>query len=658
MSQVILAEYGRAKTVNFDLYEVDGVDFRVDAADAGADCSIMKDEGAEGTCANDFVDEGQSYSLVLTAAEMQAARATLLIVDSSTKVWLDKHIYIETYGHPSSAHPFMTPYWANGAVNDGSASSTVWTFDGFTEATADHVIGSELTFTSGANAGQCRTVTDYTSTVITVAPAFLAAPADNDEFVLKASPQTSLGQVPAVDTASILTDTAVIGALGAGLTDLGGMSTGMKGEVNTEADNSMVTYGLDHLISASVAASDVADNSIIADLVSKEVTTDYDDYVNTTDSLQAIRDKSTDIETDTAEIGTAGAGLSDLGGMSTGMKGEVNTEVDGSMVTYGVDHLVTTAVAGADVADNTIIADLVSKSVTSDYDDFVNTTDSLQAIRDKSTDIETDTQAIETDTQDIQSRLPAALSSGNIKSDILAISTDTVAADNCELFFDGTGYAGGTTKLKVDTVEWLTTAVTLSTGNKPDVNIDEISDDTTAPGNMELFYDGTGYAGGTTKLKVDTVEWLTTAVTLSTGNKPDVNIDEISDDTTAPGNLELMYDGTGYVGGTEKLNVDAVEINSNTDAAASLAKSAEMIQEFTVDNTSFTATTTAAQVDAVTPGSLSAVDDLYIGAILIIRTGTGKYERTDCTDYDGTNKRFTYTALTTAPADDATIITV
>jgi len=245
MSQVILAEYGRAKTINFDLYEVDGVDFRVDAADAGADCSIMKDEGVEGTCANDFVDEGQSYSLVLTAAEMQAKRATILIVDSATKVWLDKHIYIETYGHLSSAHPFMTPYWTNGAVNDVSASSTVWTFDGFTEATADHVIGSELTFTSGANAGQCRTVTDYTSTVITVAPAFLAAPADNDEFVLKAAPTTSAGKVPAIDISDILIDTAEIGTAGAGLGDLGGMSTGMKAEVEAEGTDALVAMFTD-----------------------------------------------------------------------------------------------------------------------------------------------------------------------------------------------------------------------------------------------------------------------------------------------------------------------------------------------------------------------------------------------------------------------------
>lgn len=36
---------------------------------------------------------------------------------------------------------------------------------------------------------------------------------------------------------------------------------------------------------------------------------------------------------DTAEIGTAGAGLTDLGGMSTGMKAEVNAEVDTALAT-------------------------------------------------------------------------------------------------------------------------------------------------------------------------------------------------------------------------------------------------------------------------------------------------------------------------------------
>ncbi len=39
MSQVVhLRKYGVATNINFELYEIDGVDFRVDAADSGANC--------------------------------------------------------------------------------------------------------------------------------------------------------------------------------------------------------------------------------------------------------------------------------------------------------------------------------------------------------------------------------------------------------------------------------------------------------------------------------------------------------------------------------------------------------------------------------------------------------------------------------------------
>lgn len=46
-----------------------------------------------------------------------------------------------------------------------------------------------------------------------------------------------------------------------------------------------------------------------------------------TDTLEHIRNKQTDIETDTSEIGTAGVGLTNLGGMSAGMQAEVNYEM-------------------------------------------------------------------------------------------------------------------------------------------------------------------------------------------------------------------------------------------------------------------------------------------------------------------------------------------
>jgi hypothetical protein len=78
----------------------------------------------------------------------------------------------------------------------------------------------------------------------------------------------------------------------------------------------------------------------------------------------------------------AGAGLTDLGGMSTTMKAQVNTEADSAIVTYGLDHLIFTSVIGTDIADDSIVAFMTSKSATADWDDFVNTTDSLQAIRD------------------------------------------------------------------------------------------------------------------------------------------------------------------------------------------------------------------------------------------------------------------------------------
>jgi hypothetical protein len=61
---------------------------------------------------------------------------------------------------------------------------------------------------------------------------------------------------------------------------------------------------------------------------------------------------------------------------------QINGACDISMTTYGLDHLITNAVVGANVANNSIIARMVSSSATADWDSFDNTTDSLQANRD------------------------------------------------------------------------------------------------------------------------------------------------------------------------------------------------------------------------------------------------------------------------------------
>jgi hypothetical protein len=63
-----------------------------------------------------------------------------------------------------------------------------------------------------------------------------------------------------VDTAATLVDTAEIGTAGAGLTDLGGMSTGMKAEVNAECDTAISDASL-------ATASALADVDTVVDAV-------------------------------------------------------------------------------------------------------------------------------------------------------------------------------------------------------------------------------------------------------------------------------------------------------------------------------------------------------------------------------------------------------
>ena len=115
-------------------------------------------------------------------------------------------------------------------------------------------------------------------------------------------------------------------------------------QINAACDAAIVTYGLDHLVSASVAGSDVVDNSIIAKLVSKESTADWDDFVNTTDSLQALRDQT-------------GSGLSAIPWNSS-WDAEVQSEVTDALNAYDpptkaeMDAMWTTAQTESYASDN------------------------------------------------------------------------------------------------------------------------------------------------------------------------------------------------------------------------------------------------------------------------------------------------------------------
>ncbi|GAG04145.1 unnamed protein product, partial [marine sediment metagenome] len=136
------------------------------------------------------------------------------------------------------------------------------------------------------------------------------------------------------------------------------------------------------------------------------MSTSYTETMRGTDSAAlatALTTHNTNVISDTEDIqtqvGTAGDGLTDLGGMSTTMKGQVQTEANDALMANNLDHLMKTAVSNRDtmpeVVDDTVLANIMTKT-DGDTSDFDHATDSLEANRDKQTDIITEVNANET----------------------------------------------------------------------------------------------------------------------------------------------------------------------------------------------------------------------------------------------------------------------
>src|SRR3990167_1060502 len=108
----------------------------------------------------------------------------------------------------------------------------------------------------------------------------------------------------------------------------------IKTSVQTAVEAGLVTHRLDELLNAD---SDIdgltppAVGSVFHELLTK--TAGSFTYDQTTDSLEAIRDKETDIETDTAEIGVAGAGLTaiNLPDQTMNITGTITGNLSGSV---------------------------------------------------------------------------------------------------------------------------------------------------------------------------------------------------------------------------------------------------------------------------------------------------------------------------------------
>lgn len=180
--------YGVSTTIDFELFEIDGVNKKTDAAYASGDVKIMKDEGSPTDATNGFTDEGTDYALVLTAAEMQAARVVITVVDQSTKVWLDETIVIETYGTSTSQHPDPSGRSVFAGTADSGTTATL-VDAALTQSDTDYWAKDiAVVFTSGSIAGQVACVSKFTpgTDTITFTPPATAAVSTNTYVLIPA----------------------------------------------------------------------------------------------------------------------------------------------------------------------------------------------------------------------------------------------------------------------------------------------------------------------------------------------------------------------------------------------------------------------------------------------------------------------------------------
>ena len=192
---------------------------------------------------------------------------------------------------------------------------------------------------------------------------------------------------------------STLGVAGAGLTDLGGMSTAMKAEIQVEADASLASYDGPtnaEMVARTLAAASYFDPAAdaVANVTLVATTTVNTDMVGTDNALLAASaptnfgDLSISITTGLVDITQAAADkvwstavriLTASTNFNDVSAAEVNAEVDTALADIDLDHLLKTATAIPALTAGTFLDQMLDDGTAT----FDRTTDSLQAIRDR-----------------------------------------------------------------------------------------------------------------------------------------------------------------------------------------------------------------------------------------------------------------------------------
>ena len=105
-----IRRYGTAGTLQFPLHEVGSSDLATGSTFVAGDVKLSKDGGALANVAALPAESPAGsglYVLTLSAAELSAARVTVVIIDQTSPKDFDNRVLrIETYGNPAAQHPY------------------------------------------------------------------------------------------------------------------------------------------------------------------------------------------------------------------------------------------------------------------------------------------------------------------------------------------------------------------------------------------------------------------------------------------------------------------------------------------------------------------------------------------------------------------------
>lgn len=214
---------------------------------------------------------------------------------------------------------------------------------------------------SNSTIGTCTTNTDMVAAAPTAAA---VADAVWDESTTGHTTAGTFGEQVKTDIDAILVDTN-------SLNDTKVPDTISLANINAQVDTALTDIHLDHLFAANYdpAAKPGSATALLNEIVEND------------GGVSRFTANALEQAPDTDHTGT-GTGLTAIP-WNSAWDAEVQSECNDALVANGLDHLLAASVTGTDVTDDSVMARLVSASATADWDDYVNTTDSLQAIRDR-----------------------------------------------------------------------------------------------------------------------------------------------------------------------------------------------------------------------------------------------------------------------------------